>query len=182
MGELPDALHGCTAEDAEEAEAVREADGISWGKHGDDGRIGEGKRYPDQHGADGNEGQGANHNAHADSSRVHQMVWSDGEKVGQYTKSPDRGGGESNHPHTQERCDRPHLLEGGRQAHLGSGGVLLEPRLLLESITHQQHVPPFGATDGSQGESHMRGQHGGLVVEKPKNLMEKVVSRKKDSE
>ena len=78
-------------------------------------------------------------------------------------------------------CGGPRLLEGGGQAHLVPGGILLEPRLLHEYSTQHHHVQPFDAKTGAHGESHTQLKHGGIVVGKAKNLMETGESRKKDS-
>ena len=93
MGEISNALHGCAAKYAEDAEADGKADWLTRGKNGVDGRIGESKRRPDQHGADGNDGKVENQNAHVDARRIYQAVWSNRDKVGQDTSGPDRGGG-----------------------------------------------------------------------------------------
>ena len=63
-----------------------------------------------------------------------------------------------------------------------SGGVLLEPWLLYESRTQHHHVTPVGETYGAKRKIHMGLHHGGIVVGKAKDLMEKGVSCKKDSE
>ena len=95
MGKLLDKLHECVAEDGEEADADREAYGITRVKRGVYGQIGEGKRYPDQHGVDGYDRQGESQNYHAYSSRLHQTVWSDGVKVGQGASGIGGGGAQA---------------------------------------------------------------------------------------
>ena len=100
MGTLPEALHRCALEDVEESEADVKADGIPQGKCGVDGKIGEGKKCPDQHGADGNGRQGSNHKAHTDSSRFHQTFCSNRIEVRQDTSGIDRDGVKRKLPHT----------------------------------------------------------------------------------
>ena len=75
MGGLSNTLHGCVSEEAEESEEDGKADRLPQGKCSVNGQIGEGKQLPDQLVTDGNDVQGANHNAHADAIIIHQEVW-----------------------------------------------------------------------------------------------------------
>ena len=91
MGEIIDTIYQCTTEDVEEALADLQADGIPWCKRSVDGRVGEGNRCPDQHGADVHDRQGSGDHTHADMIIVYHMVWRDGGEFGKVTRGTDGG-------------------------------------------------------------------------------------------
>ena len=93
MGKFLNKLHVCAEKYAEEAEEDGESDRLPRGNNGIDRRIGEVKRYSNQHGEDGDDRQGAYQNAHVDAGIIYQAFWSDGVEFGQGTSRTYRGGG-----------------------------------------------------------------------------------------